>query len=160
MAAECRVAETKTSESGFSRTAEPWFVHCFDRNALEQLRDQKRERHFYRLAAPQTIQYEFRRQFGHPSSYAFVRFDCRPADDLSFEACAAWPATVSESEQSGLEQAIAEAIADVLLAGLYQHSGCALRLIEVRYDAVGSSQASFMEATKRAMQELLDGGWT
>lgn len=132
----------------------------FDRNALEKLRDQKRERHFYRPAAPQTVQHEFRRPLGPTSSYAFVKFDCRPADDLSFEACAAWPATVSESEQSGLEQAIAEAISDVLLAGLHQHSGCALRLIEVRYDEVGSSQASFIEAATRAMQTLLAAEWT
>jgi len=132
----------------------------FDRSALESLRDHKRQRNFYRLASPQTIQHEFRGQFGHPSSYALVKFDCLPADDLSFEACAVWPATVSESERRGLEQAIAEAIADVLLADVYQHSGCALRLVEVRYDEVGSSQASFMKAAKRAMQELMAGEWT
>src|SRR5215469_10151092 len=31
------------------------------------------------------VQHEFRSHFGHPSSRAFVRFECAPADDLSFE---------------------------------------------------------------------------
>jgi hypothetical protein len=56
-----------------------------DRNALEKLRDSKRSRNLYRLASSVTVEHEFRKQFGHPSSYAFVRFECAPADDLSFE---------------------------------------------------------------------------
>jgi hypothetical protein len=132
----------------------------FDRNALEGLRGRKRRRHFYRLALPKNVQYEFRGQFGHPSSYASVRLGCIPADDLSFSVCAAWPATVTEDYQAELELAIAESIADSLLDGLYQHTGCALTLSDVRYDEIGSSAASFMRATKGAIEELLTADWT
>jgi hypothetical protein len=83
-----------------------------------------------------------------------VRFECAPADDLSFEAQASWPPTAL-GEGPKFERAIAESVADELLAGVYQHSGCSVTLVEVRYDEVGSSEAAFMSAAKAAMQNLL-----
>jgi hypothetical protein len=105
-----------------------------------------------------TVQHEFRGMFGHPSSYAFVRFECASADDLSFGARVSWPSTAL-GEGPSFERAIAESVADELLAGVYQHSGCAVTLVEIRYDEVGSSQAAFMRAAKSAMQDLLSGPW-
>jgi hypothetical protein len=132
-----------------------------DRNALEGLRDLKRSRNFYRLASTTVVQHEYRgKQFGHPSTYAFVRFECAPADDLSFESRASWPSTVLHDEQTQVEQAIAESVADALLSGLYQHSGCAVTLADVRWDDVCSGVASFMRATNFAMQDLLAAEWT
>ena len=131
----------------------------FDRNDLERLRDAKRSRNFYRLRSFQVVEREFRVQFGHPSSYAFVRFECAPADDLTFQARASWPSTVSEGERTHVELGIAEALADTLLEGVYQHSGCAIVLVDVRWDDVGSSVAAFMRATKSAMQQLVAGDW-
>ena len=130
-----------------------------DRNALEKLRDTKRSRNFYRLASSVTVDHEFRGQFGHPSSYAYIRFECAPADDLSFESRASWPSTVSEGDRAQVELAVAEAIADTLLKGVYQHSGCAIVLVDVRWDDVGSSEAAFMKATESAMQQLVAGHW-
>jgi hypothetical protein len=130
-----------------------------DRNDLERLRDAKRSRNFYRLRSSQAVQDEFRGQFGHPSSFAFVRFECAPADDLSFEIRAAWPSTVSEGDRTDVELGIAEGIADVLLDGLYQHSGCTIVLLEVRWDDVGSSVAAFMKATRSAMRHLIACDW-
>jgi len=112
-----------------------------DRNALEGLRDHKRSRNFFRLASTTTVQHEFRGQYGHPSSYAFVRFECAPADDLSFEVCASWSAAVDKGDLTRFERAIAESVADVLLDGLYQHTGYTVSLVEVRYDDIGSSEA-------------------
>ena len=132
----------------------------FDRSVLEGLRDNKRRRNFYRLSSPKTVQHEFRGQYGHPSSYAFVRFDCIPAEDLSFEARATWPEKVTKEYQAVLELAIAESMADTLLEGLYQHTGCALTLSEVRYDEIGSSEAAFMKASEGAIRELLAADWT
>jgi hypothetical protein len=66
---------------------------------------------------------------------------------------------VSDDCRLELERGIAEAVADVLLEGLYQHTGCAVTLIEIRYDEIGSSVAAFMRATKSAMQELLTREW-
>jgi translation elongation factor EF-G len=61
--------------------------------------------------------------------------------------------------QNKLEIAIAEAVADVLLEGVFQHSGCTVTLMEVRYDDIGSSEAAFMKAAKSAMQSLLANKW-
>jgi hypothetical protein len=131
-----------------------------NRNELEELRDAKYSRNFYRFESSTHVEHEFRHpHFGHPSTYAFVRFACDPADDLSFEARASWPSTVPADYRLELERAIAEAVADVLLEGLYQHTGCAVTLIEIRYDEICSSVASFMWATKSAMQELLTRQW-
>ena len=62
-----------------------------DRKELEKLREAKRSRGFWRLDSSETIESEFKGQFVHPSSYAYVRFECHPADDLSFEVQASWP---------------------------------------------------------------------
>lgn len=130
----------------------------FDRDGLEKLRNEKRSRNFYRLETPRTVEHEFRGRFGHPSSYAYVRFECAPRDDLSFEARVSWPPTAL-GEGPKFERAIAESVADELLAGDFQHSGCAVTLVEVRYDEVGSSAVAFMRAAKAAMQDLLIGNW-
>jgi len=129
------------------------------RDYLIQLQSRKFTRSFYRLSSAKSIEHEFRGQFGHPTSYAFVRFDCAPDDELSFEARALWPTNVPEEYRRELELAIAEAIADALLVGVYPHTGCALTLVEVRYNEIGSSVAAFMEATKSAMVQLITDCW-
>ncbi|HTC92144.1 MAG TPA: hypothetical protein VK699_01680 [Terriglobales bacterium] len=131
----------------------------FDRDELEKLRERKRSRPFCRLISATIVEHEFRGNVGHPSSYAFVRLECAPAYELSFEVRVAWPSNVPKDEQPGIERAIAESVADALLDNVYQHSGCAVTLVEVRYDDVGSSEVAFMRATRRAMQDLLAGDW-
>jgi len=54
---------------------------------------------------------------------------------------------------------IAEPVADVLLEGVTEHSGCTIVLVEVRWDDVGSSVTAFMKATESAMQQLLAADW-
>ena len=100
------------------------------------------------------MQHEFRPPGCGPSTYALVHFDCSPAEDLGFESRAEWPAEAL-TEKDSFELAIAEAISDALLAGLYQHSGCTISLAKVGYDAVGSSVIAFTKATQRAMQDFL-----
>lgn len=126
---------------------------------MEKFRESKRSRPFRRLAAATTVEHEYRGQMGHPSSYAFVRLECAPADELSFEVRLTWPSNVPKEDRSGIEQSVAESVADALLDGVYQHSGCAVTLVEVRFDDVGSSQAAFMRATRHAMQDLLACKW-
>jgi hypothetical protein len=131
-----------------------------DREALEGLREHKRARNFLRLESTISVEHEYRgEQYGHPSTYAFARFECAPADDLSFETRASWPLTMDKQERIGLERAIAEGVADVLLSGIYQHSGCSVALVEVRWDDICSSEAAFMKATNSAMQDLLGAKW-
>jgi hypothetical protein len=131
-----------------------------DRNALEGLLNRKRSHNCYRLATTTVVEHEYRgTQYGHPSSYAFARFECAPADELSFQSRASWPTTLDKDERIGLEYAMAECVADVLLRGIYQHSGCAITLIEVRWDDTGSGEAAFTKADDRAMQDLLAADW-
>jgi hypothetical protein len=132
-----------------------------DRNDLEDLRTRKRERNFYRLESTTSVQYEYQgSNWGHPSTYAFVKFECVPADDLSFGVRISWPSTVDDGYGTALELAVAEGVADVLLDGLYQHSGCALTLTEVGYNDICSSEAAFNFAARNAMQQLLKAKWT
>src|SRR2546422_8862687 len=97
----------------------------------------KRSRAFWRLSSSQVVDHEFRGQFGHPTSYAFVQFECAPANELSFESRTAWPSTVSKEHRVKLERAVAGTVADVLPKGVYQHSGCTGVLVNARYDEVG-----------------------
>lgn len=132
-----------------------------NRSDLEALRTRKRERHYYRLQTATGIEFEYQSaQRGHASSYAFVKFACAPANDLSFVAKTSWPYTWDFKETERFELAIAEGVADMLLDGLYQHSGCALTLTGVRCDEVGSSEAAFMKAARGAMVQLLNEKWT
>jgi hypothetical protein len=132
---------------------------CLDRDALEKLRETKRSRTSFRLASSEAVEYEFEK-FGGPSTHAYVRFECTPADDLSFEVRASWPPTVPDGYDTKLELAVAEGVADVLLGDIYQHSGCAVVLVEVRYDEIGATQAAFMRAAMAAMRNLLSRKWT
>jgi hypothetical protein len=130
------------------------------RDGLEGLRSRKRRRPSYRLDTFTTVEYEYRgAQYGHPSTYAFVRFECAPADKLSFQARTSWPSAVSDDYGIALELAIAEGVADVLLDDTYQHSGCAVTLVEIRYDEICNSERAFMIAAKGAMQHLLNAKW-
>jgi hypothetical protein len=44
----------------------------------------KRERTFYRLESTTTVEYEHQgSNWGHPSTYAFVKFECVATDDLN-----------------------------------------------------------------------------
>jgi len=130
-----------------------------DRDALEKLREVKRFRSFWRLNTSETVEHEFRRQLGPRASYAYVRFECIPADDLSFQVQASWPSTVLSGYDRKLELAVAEGVADVLLADIFQHSGCTVVLVDVRYDEIASSEAAFMNASAFAMRDLLSKKW-
>lgn len=116
----------------------------------------------FHLAAPHDQPFVFRglRQ-GHPSNYAAVRFRCRPADALSLDFTAEWPATVSPAERRGLEAAIACGVADAFLGARLQPLWvCALTLVEIGWADIMSSEAAFYRATKGAMGELIaHGAW-
>ncbi len=111
-----------------------------------------------RLAEPCLKEQEYKRdQFGHPSSYAFVRFECLPADSLSFEMDTAWPGHLTPEYSRLLEHAISAAIVDVLLASSADaHRGCSLKCVEVRWDDVCSSEVAFYRATRATMTKLLN----
>ena len=132
-----------------------------NRTELEALRARKRERNYYRLEAATTVEFEYQAlQRGHPCRYAFVRFFCAQANELSFESKVSWPSTSNSKDRERFELAIAEAVADVLLDGLYQHSGCAVTLTDIGRDEVCRSEAAFMKAVTSAMTKLLNEKWT
>jgi hypothetical protein len=128
---------------------------------FELWRAAKTRRNLYRLEVPVTIEHEYQgAQRGHPSTYAFVRFECLPAAELSFSSVANWPESMSEASRNSLHRGIAEGIVDGLTGAIYPHRGVAIRLIDCRYDEVCSSVASFHHATVCAMQTLLKSAWT
>jgi hypothetical protein len=126
--------------------------------AVDRWRQSKSRGRSKRLDAPCSRQHEYRgRQFGHPSTYAFVRFDCVPADSFAFETRAAWPNSLSPNYCALLEAAMAAAIVDALLAGVEDpHTGCRLTCVEVKWDEVASSERAFYRATREAMISLRD----
>jgi hypothetical protein len=52
---------------------------------LDNWRAQKTTRTVCRLLEPRVATYEYQGQFGHPSSYVLVGFQCRPADELTLD---------------------------------------------------------------------------
>lgn len=116
-----------------------------------------------RLVEPYSAEYEYQGpQFGHPSTYAFVRFDCQPAEHLSFEMGAAWPGHLGRDYTVRLEDAMGAAITDLLVASS-EHPllGCSLKCVEVRWNDIGSSEIAFYRATSIAMAKLRDeGSWS
>ncbi len=116
-------------------------------------------RNFYRLEEPLSVEYEYRHQFGHPSSYAYVYFECESAEQLRFESVAHWGESLSPNYVAALESVIGEAIVDALMCiSTLPYRGCLLKLCGIKWDDVGSSEAAFYEATKMAMKELVKCG--
>jgi hypothetical protein len=110
-----------------------------------------------RLDAPCSTVHEYKgSQSGHPSTYAFVRFECKPADEFSLVVTATWPANLTPDYRHLLIDAMSAAIVDVLIAADSPHVGCALTCTEVKWDDVGSSEVAFYRATKEAMTALRD----
>jgi hypothetical protein len=128
---------------------------------LDLWRTAKPQRKGWRLEVPVLVEHEFQgAQRGHPSTFAFVRFQCDPAASLSFTPAAVWPEFISANEQDALHRGIAEGIVDGLMHELYPYSGVALRLVESRYDQTSSSVLAFHRATVFAMNTLRKSGWT
>jgi hypothetical protein len=97
-----------------------------------------------------------KRRLGHPSSYALVHFECRPAESLSFPSTASWPEELTHDWVSEFEAFICEGIVDGLVCvSVTPFMGCSLKLVSIKYDEVSSSGAAFYEATKGAMAELI-----
>ena len=117
---------------------------------------------FYRLRAPRVQEFEYRGpQPGHPSNYARVRFECAPADALTFRSDAPWPRSLEANHCANLERAIGCAVFEVLLCrSFYSHRGCAVTLTDVGWDDLMSSEVAFYVASKRALDGLVqEGRW-
>jgi len=119
---------------------------------------QKRSHNYRRLVAACEAEFEFRGQFGHPSSYAYVKFLAEPADELSLEFGVDWPREFDEVYARRIRHSIAEAIVDVLLskpAGMACR-GCKLRLTAFRWDTIGGSERAVYRASAKAMEQLCE----
>ena len=116
-------------------------------------------RNFYRLEEPLFVEYEYSNRLGHPSSYAFVQFECEPSETLNFDSSATWSENLPSGYVATLERAVCEGIVDGLIAtSIYPHRGCSLTLCQIKWDDVGSSEAAFYLATKSAMAQLIENG--
>jgi hypothetical protein len=114
-----------------------------------------------RLAAPCMVEHEYQgKQWGHPSTYAFVRFECMPAQELVFEMRAKWPPHLTPEYRRLLHQAMAAAIVDGLVATDDPRTGCSVSCIDVKWDDVTSSERAFYRATRAAMTALCEHEWS
>jgi hypothetical protein len=114
-----------------------------------------------RLDAPCSIEHEYRgKQWGHPSTYAFVRFECTPANDLVFKMGTTWPVHLEADYCRRLQDAMCAAIVDGLVGTEVPHVGCSLICTEVKWDDVASSEMSFYRATRAAMTALCERKWS
>ena len=101
---------------------------------------------------------------GTPSSYAYVKFACEPANEPSLDFAVEWPQDFDDVYALRIRNAIAEAILDVFFSRhdtgtIYR--GCRLRLTAFQWDNVGGSEAAVYRATAKAMLRLCEHGqWT
>ena len=127
---------------------------------LRQWATEKLSRNFQRLRAPVTAEHAYRRQFGHPSSYADVRLEAVPADSFSFQSVAIWPASVDSDEARSYERGVNEGLIDVLFTSITPYRGCAVTLTHAGHDPVGSSYMAFRAAAIKAAEQLIhDANW-
>jgi len=77
---------------------------------------QKTSSNYQCLTTPIEVEFEFKGILGHPSSYAYVKFEAVPAEELSFNTTVKWPEEFSPEYTRRIQDAMAEAIVDGLLA--------------------------------------------
>ena len=132
-----------------------------ERELIENWVEQKRSRNFRRLRAGRIAEFEFLGpEYGHPSSYGYVKINARPNEDLAVEFDIEWPAEFDATYTKRIRRSIGEAIVDALFSTQYPHRGCRLRLIDFKWDAVGSSEVAVYVATLKAIQRLMvEGEW-
>ena len=126
-----------------------------ERDLLGSWTAQKLAHNFHRLAEPFETEFEFVRQRGHPSSYAFVRFQAIPADESSLHFSVDWPAELDEVYSTRIRHAIAEGVLDALYGSShYPYRGLTLTLVAFGWDQLGGSEVAVHRATTEAMHHL------
>ena len=127
---------------------------------LEAWRAVKSERRCFRLTAELVVAFEYRgKQFGHPSSYAAIEIAAAPANELSLESVATYPASLSLPYRELLLAAVARAAVDELFAAAWDpYRGCRLTVRAVGWDEVMSSEAAVYRAARGALAKLRQGG--
>jgi hypothetical protein len=98
---------------------------------------------------------------GHPSNFACVRFQCEPSDEFSFVATPNWPSDLSHTYVADLENAILSGLIDALMTEDFTlYAGCSIRLTQIKWDDVSSSERAFYIASKGAANRLItEGEW-
>ena len=109
-----------------------------------------------RLDRPLDCEYEFERFGCNPSSYAYVKFECVPGNKFEYKSVAQWPKDVSINEINHLEQAVIEAMIDLLVSESNEPLiGCSITLSQVKCSLKGSSYDAFYSATQKAIAQLV-----
>ena len=118
----------------------------------------KQTHNFYRLVEPKSVSNEFKAIPGGRSNYGFLKFQCEPADELSFQRIANWPDSLPPDYQKSLDIAVNEGIAESLFMGLYPHIGCLLQCVDIVWNEIESNEWAFYRAALGAMEELKSTG--
>lgn len=114
------------------------------------------------LQKPLEVEHTYRGpQFGHSSTFAYVRLRCEPAPELAFTVEAWPPADVEQQEWEQFCDGIAVAMVNGLMcAPEVPHSRVHVTLAEARCDGMMSNRSSFYRATRGALDTLLThGSW-
>ena len=127
---------------------------------LDQWQNSKEGRPFYCLEAEIEVEFEYRGpQFGHPSNYAAIRLTATPSPELVLESRAVLPASISEAYASQLLVSVGRAAIDVLFAaGRDPYRGCRLRVDEIGWDEIMSSEVAVYRAARGALEKLRQAG--
>ena len=121
---------------------------------------QKTTCNYHALESPQEVEFEFKGRYGHPSSYAYVKFRAKPATELTFTVAVEWPEEFDAEYAERIQNTVGEAVVDGLLSvqNGYPHRACHVSLIGFRWDNVGGSEAAVAKATTKAMELLRKQG--
>jgi hypothetical protein len=131
-----------------------------EKELIENWRDQKLSHNFWQLRAGRIVEFEFLGQYGHPSSYGYVKFDAQPHHRLVVEFDVEWPAEFGATYTKRIINSIGEGVVDGLCVTEMPRRGCRLRLIAFKWDAVGGSEVAVYKTTQKAMQRLVsEGEW-
>jgi hypothetical protein len=131
-----------------------------EQQLLNAWRTGKEGGHFYRLEADIEVDFEYRGpQVGHPSNYAAIKLTAMPSAELVLESCAVLPASVTETYTQQLVVAVGRAVVDDLFAaGWEPYRGCRLRVDEIGWDEIMSSEIAVYRAARGVLAKLRQAG--
>lgn len=108
--------------------------------------------HRYTLFEPVEIEHTYRRASCGPSDFAYVRFRCEPAAELTVSVVAEWPVQLRPPSIERIEQAVRNGVATAFVAS--PAHACKVTLTAIGWDDVQSSESAFRNAAAEALVSL------
>ena len=118
------------------------------------------ETYTFTLAEPVEIEHTYRRPTCGPSGFAYVKFRCEPASELTFSVVVEWPMQLRQPHIGRIEQAVKNGVATAFAAS--PAHACKVTLTAIGWDDVQSSEFAFLNAAAEALVSLAssESKWT